>query len=116
MSELSEGHLVAIQCENCSNEPLLARIVQVFDTNIEVNTIVWLEGEYDKSWKVARHRDPQNRRKMVDWKDILPKSCIILFDFEQLTSTKHLRKAMIEHLRKHIQTLGVRRHDLFESP
>ena len=29
---------------------LLARIVQVFDTNVEV---VWLEGEYDKSWKVA---------------------------------------------------------------
>ena len=96
MFELSGGHLVAVQCENCSNEQLLARIVQVFDTNIEV---VWLKGEYDKSWKVARHRDPQNRRKMVDWKDILPKSCIILFDIE-LTSTNHLRKATIEHLRK----------------
>ena len=62
MSELSEGHLVAVECENCSSEPLLAQIVQVFDTNVEV---VWLEGEYDKPWKVARHRDAPNRRKMV---------------------------------------------------
>ena len=70
--------------------------MKVFDTNIEV---VWLDGEYDKPWKVAHHRDPQNRQKMVDWKDILPKSCIILFDF-QFTSTEHLRKATIEHLKK----------------
>ena len=55
MSELAEGHLVAVECENCSSEPLLARIVKVFDTNIEV---VWLDGEYDKPWKVAHHRDP----------------------------------------------------------
>ena len=96
MSELAEGHLVAVECENCSSEPLLARIVKVFHTNIEV---VWLDGEYDKPWKVAHHRDPQNRQKMVDWKDILPKSCIILFDF-QFTSTEHLRKATIEHLKK----------------
>ena len=75
------GHLVAVECENCSSELLLARIVKVFDTNIEV---VWLDGE------VAHHRDPQNRRKMVDWKDILPKSCIILFDF-QFTSSWGVR-------------------------
>ena len=112
MFELSEGHLVAVQCENCSNEPLLARIVQVFDTNIEV---VWLEGEYDKSWKVACHRDLQNPRKMVDWKDILPKSCIILFDFE-LTSTKHLRKATIEHLRKAYSDLRSEKSNIFVSP
>ena len=42
----------------------------------------------------------------MDWKDNLPKSSILLYDFE-LTKTKHLRKATIEHLKKAYQQLHV---------
>ena len=61
--------------------------------------IVWLEGAYNKSWKGAKRRDPHNKRKLIDWTDTIPKASIILFDFE-LTSTNHLRKKSIEHLKK----------------
>jgi len=45
----------------------------------------------------------------------LPKSCITLFDFE-LTSTKHLRKATIEHLRKAYSDLRSEKSNIFVSP
>ncbi len=61
--------------------------------------VVWLEGSYTKKWKEAKVQDPINRRKKIDWKDTVPKSSIILFDFE-LMSAGNLRKATIEHLKK----------------
>ena len=61
--------------------------------------IVWLEGAYNKSWKVAKTRDPKNKRKLIDWMDTIPKSSVILFDFEFIT-TNHLRKKTVEHLKK----------------
>ena len=94
-SELSKGHLVAVNCENCDKEPLIARVLEVQEEEVD---IVWLEGEYSKAWRVAKHRDPSDRRRMVDWRDSIPKSSIILFDFE-LTTTNHLRRATIEHLK-----------------
>ena len=94
------GHLVAVDCENCSNypykEPLLGKVLKVLNEEVE---IVWLEGEYSKSRRVTKQRDPRNKRKMVDWTDTIPKASIILFDFE-LTTTNHLRKRSIEHLKK----------------
>ena len=45
------GHLVAVDCENCDKEPLLGKVLKVVDEEVE---IVWLEGEYGKSWKVAK--------------------------------------------------------------
>ena len=50
-------------------------------------------------WKIAKRRDTRNKHKFVEWKDIIPKTSIILFDFE-LTSTGRLRKATTEHLQK----------------
>ena len=60
--------------------------------------IVWLEGEYNRSWKPAKQRDPSNRSRMVEWRDTIPKSSIILFNFE-LTATNRLRKNTVEHLK-----------------
>ena len=92
---VSVGHLIAVDCENCDLEPLLGKVLKVMDNDVE---IVWLEGAYNKTWKGAKQRDPQNKRKLVDWTDTIPKASIILFDFE-LTSTNHLRKKTIEHLK-----------------
>ena len=96
ISTLSANQLVAVQCENCELEPLIARVEGIKQDDVE---IVWLEGKYNKSWKVAKHLDPKNQRKRVDWKDVVPKSSIILFDFK-LTASKHLWKSTLEHLKK----------------
>ena len=58
-----------------------------------------MEGGYTKAWRVAKQLDPKNCRKKFDWKDIVPKSSIILFDFK-LTSNNHLRKLTVDHLKK----------------
>ena len=73
--------------------------------------IVWLEGAYNKSWKVAKTRDPKNKRKLIDWTDTIPKASIILFDFE-FTTTNHLRKKSIEHLKKAYAELRGRNGEL----
>jgi len=58
-----------------------------------------MEGGYTKACRVAKQLDPKNRRKKFDWKDIIPKASIILFDFK-LTSNTHLRKLTVDHLKK----------------
>ena len=96
ISQLTRGNLVAVNCDNCDKEPLITRVVEIYDAEVE---IVWLEGEYSKSWKTAKHRDPNDRRRMVEWKDKIPKSSTMLFDFK-LTNSNHLRRATIEHLKR----------------
>ena len=93
---LSEGSLVAVVCDNCEKEPLIGCVEEVHGDDVD---IVWLEGEYNRAWKTARHVNPKNRSRMVDWRDTVPKSSIILFDFE-LTAKKHLRKVTVENLKK----------------
>ena len=94
-TSLSKGDLIAVICENCDLEPTIARVEEISCTDVE---IVWLEGAYDKAWKVAKHRDPRNKSRMVEWRDAVPKESIILFAFE-LTATRHLRKRTIDHLK-----------------
>ena len=101
LTELKEGQLVAVHCDNCSQEPLIAKVEDVKGDDIE---IVWLEGGYMKAWKVAKTQDLKNKRKKVDWRDTLPRSSVILFDFK-LTSSNHLRKATIAHLKKAYEEL-----------
>lgn len=99
------GHLVAVDCEYCDKEPLLGKVLKVLNEEVE---IVWLEGEYSKSWRVAKQRDPRNERKMVDWTDTIPKASIIFY-FE-LTTTNHLRKRSIKHLKKAYAEIRGRNH------
>ena len=87
------------QFENCENrelEPLIARLEGTKQDNDEV---VQGEGGYTKAWTVAKQLDSKNRRKKVDWKDIIPKSSIILSDFK-LTPNNHLRKLTADYLKK----------------
>jgi len=65
-------------------EPLVAIVERIKQDNVEV---VWMEGGYTKAWRVVKQLDPKNHRKKFDWKDITPKSSIILFEFK-LTSTE----------------------------
>jgi len=83
-------------CENCEHEPLVAIVERIKLDNVEV---VWMEGGYTKAWRVAKQLDPKNHRKKFDWKDIIPKSSIVLFDFK-VTSNIHLRKLTVDHLKK----------------
>ena len=83
-------------CENCELEPLVSIVERIKQDNVEV---VWMEGGYTKAWRVAKQLDPKNHRKKFDWKDIVPKSSIIMFDFK-LTSNNHLRKLTVDHLKK----------------
>ena len=87
---------MAVHCENCDKEPLLGKVREICEDDIH---IVWLDGEYTKQWKESKQRDPKNRKKFIDWTDTIPRSSIILFDFE-LTATKHLRKTTVDHLKK----------------
>ena len=52
-------------------------------------------------WKI---RDPENRRKIIDWVDTIPKNSIILFAFE-LTQKGHLRKCTVAKLQEEYSTL-----------
>jgi len=70
----------------------VAQVLKVDSENIE---IMWLEGSYSKPWKTAKRKQG---RYMVEWKDTVPKSSIILFDFE-LTPANKLRKATVQHLK-----------------
>ena len=94
-SSLSKDDLVAVVCENCEIEPTIGRVEEINGNDVD---IVWLEGTYQTAWKVAKHRDPRNRSRMVEWRDTVPKESIILFQF-QLTATKHLRKRTQERLK-----------------
>ena len=96
ISNIAVGHLVALTVENCDQEPLLGKVIKIMDEEIQ---IVWLEGDYSSSWRVAKYSDPQNRRKKIEWTDTVPKASVLLFDFE-LTATNHLRKSTSSHLKR----------------
>ena len=83
-------------CENWDKEPVLGRVENILSDTVE---IVWLDGDYQTAWKTARHRDPTHKGRMVDWRDTIPKSSIILFAFT-LTAKNHLRKKTVEHMKK----------------
>lgn len=95
------AQLVAVFNKEEQEEPWIGRVECISGNEVQV---VWLEGGYGRSWRVARRQDPTNKRKKIDWKDTIPKSSIILYDFE-LTTTCHLRKKTITHLQKVYQQL-----------
>ena len=92
MDTIDKGQLVALNVENCNLRPMITHLLEVSTDTVD---IVWLEGSYTKSWKVAKKKEGCT---FVDWADTVPKSSIILFDF-QLTKTNRLRKATIQHLK-----------------
>ena len=96
LSGVQIGHLVAVYSDDQQIEPWIGRVTAILEEEIEV---IWLEGNYNSKWKNAKKKDPINKRKQIDWMDLIPKNSIILFAFE-LTTTSHLRKKTIDHLKK----------------
>ena len=92
LSGLSKGVLVAVLCEGNSLEPAIGTCIGVHQDTI---TVQWLKGSYSTAWKPWKIKEG---RKNVDWNDEIPKSAVLLYDFE-LTKTGHLRKRTIEHLK-----------------
>jgi len=90
---LSIGQLLGLNVENCDLRPLIARITNVTNNELE---IIWLEGSYSRAWKVAKRKEG---RTLVEWTDTVPKTSVILYDFE-LTNKHYLRKATIQHLKE----------------
>ena len=97
---LRVGHLVALNVENCNLRPLIAKVLNSSDNELE---IVWLEGSYTGPWKISKKKDG---RTIVDWTDTVPKQSVILFDFE-LTKSNRLRKATVQHLKAAYSQLAV---------
>jgi len=96
ISKIETGQLVAVNCENYAQEPVIGQCTQISGDTIEVG---WMKGSYSTPWRSWMVRDPKNRRKHAHWHDWIPLSSVLLFDFE-LTSTNHFRKATVDHLKK----------------
>jgi hypothetical protein len=76
ISVLQQGDFVVVLCANCEKEPAIALCSAI---NGETIDIIWYEGTYASTWKPWKIRDPNNRRKLINWTDKIPKSSIILF-------------------------------------
>ena len=101
LDSLKEGHLVAVLCEETTTEPLIGEVRSLAEDKIE---IAWLKGSYTTAWTTWVLYEG---RKKVEWRDSIPKTSVILYDFE-LTKTKHLRKATITHLKRAYEQLRTR--------
>ena len=53
--------MVAVRCENYEKEQTLGKVLKVYSESVD---IVWLEGDYSKAWKTARHRVPKTREDL----------------------------------------------------
>ena len=92
MDAIEKGMLAALNVENCQLCPLIAKIEAVDHDTLD---FVWLEESYTRGWKIAKKKEGRN---LIDWTDTIPKSSLILFDF-QLTKSNRLQKATVEHLK-----------------
>ena len=93
MLTVAVGHLVAVRTEREEDAPWIARVTAV-DPGKDNVDVIWMEGKYNGQWKVARRS-----RALVEWRDSVPKACIILYGFE-LTSASRLKKETIRELKE----------------
>ena len=54
LSAISVGHLVALTVQNCHQEPIIGRVLEVMEDEIK---IVWLNDDYSTAWKTAKYVD-----------------------------------------------------------
>lgn len=97
MLAVAVGHLVAVRTEKEEDAPWIARVTAV-DPGKDNVDVIWMEGKYNGQWKVAKTRRGRSRA-LVEWRDSVPKACIILYGFE-LTSASRLKKETIRELKE----------------
>jgi len=73
--------------------PLIARVDTVTGDNL---SITWMYGHWTTNWSVCKRRVGHS---YVEWKEDIPKSAVVLFDF-QLTPTGKLRSATVHELKR----------------
>ena len=101
LDSLKEGHLVTVYCEETTS---IGEVRSLAEDKIE---IAWLKGSYTTAWTTWVLYEGRTK---VEWRDSIPKTSVILYDFE-LTKTKHLRKATITHLKRAYEQLRLKAHE-----
>ena len=91
LAGLESGDLVALRTETLQDAPWIGQVTGMEGDKISV---VWMEGDYNKQWKVAKHRF---RGKLQEWTDCVDKCSVILYGFE-LTKANRLRKPTVDAL------------------
>ena len=92
LTGLQSGHLVAVLTESLQDAPWIAQVTEIEGDKVSV---VWMEGDYNQQWKVAKH---SVKGKLVEWRDVVEKHTIILYAF-QLTKASKLRKTTVNALK-----------------
>jgi len=90
---VEEGMLIAVQLDEYAERPLIARVDTVTGDNL---SITWMYGHWTTNWSVCKRRVGHS---YVEWKEDIPKSAVVLFDF-QLTPTGKLRSATVHELKR----------------
>lgn len=93
LEDLNVGDLVAVQCDHYDDLPQIAKVLGVTTDTIEVE---WYGGSWTTVWKPVKRRDG---RHLIPWAEIIPKSCVKLFDFS-LTETGKLTKQRLKEAYK----------------
>jgi len=70
VNAIKVGNLVALNVINCNLRPLVAKVTEVNQSEMEV---IWLEETYARPWKTAKKKEGCN---LVDWTDTAPKSSL----------------------------------------
>jgi len=91
LAGLEIGDLVALRTETLQDAPWIGRVTGMEGDKI---SLVWMEGDYNKQWKVTKHRF---KGKLQEWTDCVDKCSIILYGFE-LTKADRLRKPTVDAL------------------
>ena len=86
------GDLVAVRTDHIEGTPWIGKVIKVDGDKVK---LVWMEGGYDKPWKVTKI---QTRGRKVEWKDSVPLCSIILFGFE-LTKGGKLKHCTVKELK-----------------
>ena len=84
---------MAVTLETYAERPLIGRVETVTGDTLQ---LTWMHGHWTTRWSVCKRREG-NRH--VEWKEEIPKSSVILFDF-QLTPTGKLRAATVNELKR----------------
>ena len=90
---------MAVRTEREEDAPWIARVTTVDPRKDEID-VIWMEGKYNRQWKVAKTIVKRGRsRAFVEWKDTVAKASIILYGFE-LTNASRLKQDTVRELKE----------------
>jgi hypothetical protein len=84
---------VALNMSEYKEKPQIGNVKSVSENTLEIE---WYNGSWTTTWKVHKIR---KGRELVVWKEEVPKSSVVLFDFS-LTPNNKLREATRKELKR----------------